>query len=161
MGGVESPGRFNTAFELPLSASDTRLESKRVECRAGQTTYGRKSRVSLMDDATLIVKGEANLQSELISLHDDLRSVNGVMHVDKCLTASMKKGSFKNAHHRYTIRGKEVPNLADEGTDQIPRSSIWCERREGIHAANRDLEEAAAANRQRKHLRGVQIGDLQ
>ena len=119
MGGVESPGRFNTAFELPLSASDTRLESKRVECRAGQTTYGRKSRVSLMDDATLIVKGEANLQSELISLHDDLRSVNGVMHVDKCLTASMKKGSLKCAQHRYSIHGKEVPNLADEGTTKF------------------------------------------
>ena len=106
MGAVEAPGRFNTAFELPLTTSDARLERKPVECTAGATTYGRKSRVSLMDDATLIVKGEPAMQSELITLHDDLRSVNGVMHVDKCLTASMKRGSFRCAQHRYKIRGK-------------------------------------------------------
>ena len=72
-----------------------------------------------MDDATLVVKGESNLQSELVTLHDDLRSVNGVMHVDKCLTASMKRGSFKGAQHRYTVHGKEVPNLADVGTTKF------------------------------------------
>ena len=119
MGGVESPGRFNTAFELPLTASDARLEKKRVECSAGPATYGRKSRISLMDDATLVVKGEGSLQSELVTLYEDLRSVNGVMHVDKCLTASMKKGSFRCAQHRYTIHGNEVPNLADEGTTKF------------------------------------------
>ena len=28
----------------------------------------------------------------------------------------MKKGPFRCAQHRFTIYGKEVPNLADEGT---------------------------------------------
>ena len=73
MGGVESPGRFNTAFELPLTASDTRLERKRAECHAGPAIYGRKSRISLMDDATLIVRGESSLQSELVTLYEDLK----------------------------------------------------------------------------------------
>ena len=31
----------------------------------------------------------------------------------------MKKGSFRCAQHRYTIHGKEVPNLADEGTTKV------------------------------------------
>ena len=76
MGAVEAPGRFNTAFELPLATSDVRLETKRVECSSGSVKYGRESRGSLMEDATLILKGGQAMQSEVVTLHGDLRSVN-------------------------------------------------------------------------------------
>ena len=115
MGGVESPLRYNLAFELPLRASDERLEPHRVDVGG----YKRKSRVSLMDDATIIVKGRRRMQVELQTLYDDLLRLNGVMHPDKCLTATMKRGSLGGAQERLSLRtweGKsvDVPTIADE-----------------------------------------------
>ena len=102
-------------------------------------------------------KGEDNRRGQRDKKHTTrlLTRVNGVMHPDKCLTGSMRKGSFRGAHHQYVLRGlagaeAEIPTLAVAKTTKflgaVYGASPAAVRGEVTGALQTEMERIDAAN---------------